>query len=476
MENPKGQINLADYPLIIPETSDSPRIQRALDALTEGDKFLLSGGELLITQPIVFKTRNIQISTIGKCTIKATASIQSCIKLESVSSESIQYGLEFDNIIINANNLADHCLLIGDTVGLYIAEIKVLRCKFSNALLDGVKVKAPAWVIKFNKCNSEYNGRDGIRVATNGSKQVNAVQIIDCVLSGNTGNGISMNGISHLIKGNVIEKNYYGISIDPSIDTSEKPSNAYKIIIEGNYIELNRQAEIFIKAYRSGQINGVSIKDNYFWSNVVGGSGTLIKCEGSLGWITSLTLKDNLFQIDGINVTKYFDGRNALNTDSDVGTIINTSTFINLGLAKSNWYSYKIIPILPKMIQNAEYDLTQKSENIMLLKTPKIVFGFPDELSNKLIRSINVYAETDSTRYVVRMKYVVKNLYTGTIVKQGSQDITKTGSSAIQVNIINAWGYERRTNSEYMYFEIELLNSTDGTHLYFHVPYIELSQ
>ncbi|MGJ3196287.1 right-handed parallel beta-helix repeat-containing protein [Peribacillus frigoritolerans] len=471
-----GWINLAEYPLIVPETTDSPRIQRALNDLVDGDELILSGGQVNINQPIKLKTKNVKITVHKKFTIKAVSAMDACIKLEAVNVETIQYGIELENITVDGNGLANHCLLIEDTVGKYIAEIRVLNCKFSKALLDGIKVGAPAWVIKFNKCNAEYNGRDGIRVATNGSKQVNAVHIIDCVLSGNTGNGISMNGISNLIKGNVIERNFYGICIDPAVDTSPDPNNAFKITIEGNYMELNKQAEIFIKSYKSGQVNGVSIKDNYFWSNVVGGTGTLIKCQGSLGFISNLRLEGNLFQSDGVNVTKYFDGGGSLVADSDVGVVENPSRYVNLGLAKATWHSYKILPIPPSLIQTSGYGSNQKSDNIISSSNKKVVFGIPVNIALKVVSSMNVFVETDCTKYTLRWRFVIKNLSTGEIVKHYTGDIGKKQSSLATANLLAYNAYERYTDTDYIYCEFELLNSSGGTFLYFHIPYLETTR
>ncbi|WP_207196149.1 hypothetical protein [Peribacillus sp. TH24] len=448
-----------------------------MNALIEGDELILSGGQVSINQPIIVKTKNVQLTAHEKFTIKAVSAMDACLKLEAVNSSSIQYGVEFDNITIDGNNLANHCLLFEDGIGLYTTEIKVRRVKCSKALLDGIKIVAPSWVMRLNNCNSEYNGRDGIRITTKGNLQVNAVHVIDSVTRGNTGNGISLNGISHVLKGNTIERNYYGVSIDPTIDSNNGVLNAvYNLVIKDNYFELNRKGEIYAKSTRSGQISGLSINNNYFWSNVVGGSGTLIKCEGSLNFIKSLNLEDNTYLIDGVNVTKIFDGGNALGADSNIGVIVDPNKFVNIGLARATWHDYKVLPVPPKLVQNSNYDLTQKSENIMWLIPKKIVFGLPNEISSKLVRSLNVYTETDSTNYTIRWKFIVKSLTTGAIVKQVSGDIPKTQSSLITGNVLNtSLAYERLSNTEFAYCEFELLNNTDGTFLYFHVPYVEMS-
>lgn len=470
----QGFINLAQYPRLPLETNDSPRLDRAFSSLNANDCLVLSGKQLDINTPFIINKSNVRIIADENVLFKAVSPISSCIKFQSPNASSVLGGVLLDKISVDANNLADYGICIDDTVGLYISNIMLSKIKVKNAKLDGIAVYGSTWNIYIDESQSEYNGRDGIRVIMKDMNQVNNVIITKCFIQSNGGNGITINGTNHTISNNDIERNQYGISFNTVENTVPGAKTwIFKNVAEKNYIELNKLGQIQLKVSTSNSINDLSITDNYLLgSNDVTHLGdSLIKTEGA-GNITCFVSKNTLDKNAG-NVVNDIDGANLFTSKSKID---NAAKVINPGLASVDNPGFKILPIPPSIIQTNVYGNNQKSDNILPLSDKSVKYPLPDTVNNRMVNSQNIFVETDCSNYTIRCWYFVKNIQTGASVKSGYTDITKTTSALITASLTNSIGYERRTMYEYMYFSFELFSSTGGTYLYFHIPFLEITK
>lgn len=450
--------------------SSYDNVQSAIDSLSNFEHVRFNGGELEISEPIIINKRNIRLLSNGIQRIKAIEPMSACIIFQSSGTDDIVFRNVLKGLRINGNKLADMGILIHDSVGQYASDITLSDIEVVNCLLDGIHIKGPAWSIKIDHIISEYNGRDGIRALMSGTKQVNAVEITNCFIQSNDGNGVTLNGTQHVVKNNIIERNTIGVSVDATLNNGQ-PAWSNKQVISENYFELNRVAQIGIKSSSNGYVYGFSVVDNYLLgSNNPDDVGTsLIKCEGfpNVGGV----FKRNFNDLGSGNATTAIDGGDVF----VIGTLIEgTSNVVNSGMARiESIDKYVKTPISAGTIQNATYDLfTNVSDNILSKTEKRITFGFPEVLTNKVIRSVGVFVDTDATDYTIRIVHTIRNIVTGELVKQGYQEITKQASAHCFVNVINSWGNERRKENEYLFAGITSITN-NGTSLKFHVPYIE---
>lgn len=469
-----GYYKLSNYPRLTGETNDTPRIKRMLNEAIRGSKVIFTGGELEITEPIVLNRSDMTYTTDGFTTVKAITTMDSCIHIKSENTGTIVANVFFEKLNINANKMAQVGLLVHDTVGQYASTLNLTKFQVRDSITDGIRIVGPTWIVKVDDIISQYNGRDGVRVVMHNSGQVNAIRIENSFIQSNGNNGITIQGASHVVRNNTLERNRYGVSIDPTINNvSGQTGTAISITVDSNYAELNTLAQLHVASNVGSNAVGINLINNYLLSSgdTLLVEGYMIKFTGNATNSAKIRTSGNYYYKQG-NVKTDIDGGGLLNQFS---TIEDTSLVINGGYASIKKDGFKIATIDGSMIRGATYDNLQKSENMVSNTNKTLIFPLPSSSENKMINALRCFVNTDGTNTVIRMHYRIKNLETGVIDKSGYVDSTINGDGLASASVMSAWGTQRLTSKQHMYFMLELI-STNATSVQFNIPYVEYTR
>lgn len=276
-------------------------------------------------------------------------------------------------------------------------------------------------VNNINITNSELEwGKKGAihLIQSNTANQINAVNIINCNISGFGGNGIEVWGQSISIQGCAIQacKNR-GIVVDGSISPIGQ-SSSYSIRIDNNYFELCNNGFIFAKAIVSPYpryLYNLSVSNNYGVYDVIPGDVvntslvSLVEIQAP-GWYDY----DN-FQVSGLNYQSnsflrgfsapagnIFNGNDVLAPNCVIQRTAISSTetqyYIGLGRAKiiDNYGDMVVIKGITHCVNNA-YTI-DKSANVTV--NTDLIFDLRN-YSKGNFTGMDVPVVSDATNYTV---------------------------------------------------------------------------
>ena len=313
-------------------------------------------------------------------------------------------------------------------------------------------------LLTISECTFQKNKGDAIYGVSNSTSQINAVNILDCSITGNYANGIKLTGTSINIENNTIQGNSKcGILISNFDQNSSNQGTTGKI--SKNYLELNKDGNIIIEVGLANGFartcNGLEFSNNYSLMNssaINSGVNTHLKITKTSNiasvdqYVKGFIFEGNRFSSVGTFI--YADFGDALSVDSVlrfsekedtseyVAEDLNTK-YINFGLAK--------VFMAERLVVNGFFNqkggdinysnlLSYMSDSVDI-STPKIAYYNLPIPSNKIIINASVYVDTDSTNYSVTFNVISRdprlngNAYTNLF--NDASNVNKSGSQLI---------------------------------------------
>lgn len=426
--------------------------------------YILPAGKIKVSRTIEIFGKQIQFLSFAKTTFVAESEMSEVISFIVDTDKDINQNIFLDYFSIDGNFKSKKGLSIKSKNGLYISYVYVKRVSTHNNIEDGIYGTSDSWVIKFLDCYSSFNGRDGVRIETSktsNAKQSNAYCLDGVISIKNGGDGVSLTGTSHALRNCNIESNEkYGIRIDNNLGGLSQHKLANSILIEGGYIEGNKEGQLLVVSDRLGGIDGFNLNNVFF--NNLDSEKSILTFVGPPESVTNFKLGLNTYEG---NYKYILDGGKTFTTRCDLGHTLNVDNFVNLGMASIKYgvWDEITIPTSAYLGVNSIYD--GWTENV-LINNKQVAMIPPNPLAGKVIFSIKTLINTDVSSGTLRLHRLIYDKTTGTVVDAKSSDFSiSSGKKELLFNVSNEDGFRRIKKNELVLLRLDILNTTGGTSL-----------
>ncbi|MFD0826417.1 right-handed parallel beta-helix repeat-containing protein [Neobacillus sp. M.A.Huq-85] len=464
--------NIRNFPIKVPESDDTGRINRALSSMVDGQILYFPKGTYKISSKITISKR---IEIVGE-------NYYSTIIQNNGSDDGILLNYEranIKNIMIQGTSSSKSGVVVGHE-----------SCNLIDVFLSangkhGIKILPNVWIVNIERCYLFNNTQSGIyAVSGGGNGQINAINIKNSHTWLNGEHGIYLGGTTVVnIKDNVIENNSKS-----GIFVSTKKFNITNLNIEDNYFEGNKNGHISFDLYPSlgYRVYSCRVNGNYLYLNanqVNANINSIINAttdtiyDGVVSFIFekgNTVFTDTLAHVD-LGNSIYQDGQSKI--ESNLPTSDFSLSYKNLGTCGVNNNQKTFVINGYFFCKGITYKDPAMSNNIIsTLETIKACY--PIQLpSGKQFIKAGVVIISDSTNYNVTFTILKRNACTGVSFSNvvSSTILNKSGTRYIEtpdIQTLDSPNNGRIMANEEYYLQLQFVNSGGGTNFQVQNPII----